>query len=172
MAAGATYEPIQSYTLGSASASISFTSIPSTYTDLRIVVTGVLSGTGSAATITFNAGWNGSDTSYGTTRLIGDGSAASSDRNVNYPAVYLSYGAASNTTPWFFSCDIFSYANTSTYKTCLHTASQDLNGSGVVGRNVTCWRNTSAISSIYVNLSGGTTYASGTTATLYGIKAA
>lgn len=168
----ATYEPIATTTLSSTTNSIGFTSLPSTYTDLRIIVTGTLSGTGSAVAITYNASWNGSNTSYGSTRLYGDGTTLSSDSNVNYAGVYLSYGAASNVTPWFFSCDVFSYANTSTFKTALHTASQDLNGSGYVYRSVTTWRNTSAISSLYLGLTGATTFAAGTTATLFGIKAA
>ena len=38
MAAGATYEPIETQTLGSAAPSVTFSSIVGTYTDLRIVV--------------------------------------------------------------------------------------------------------------------------------------
>ena len=39
MAAGATYEPIATQTLASAAASITFSSIAATYTDLRLVLT-------------------------------------------------------------------------------------------------------------------------------------
>jgi glycosyltransferase involved in cell wall biosynthesis len=39
----ATYEPIATTTLGSAAASITFSSIPATYTDLRLVIVGNLS---------------------------------------------------------------------------------------------------------------------------------
>ena len=42
MAAGATYEPIATTTLGSAAADITFSSIASTWTDLRISFTSSL----------------------------------------------------------------------------------------------------------------------------------
>jgi hypothetical protein len=64
--------------------------------------------------------------------------------------------------------NIFSYAG-STNKTCLIESSEDKNGSGSTVRTVGLWRDTSAITSIEVLMSSST-FATGTIATLYGIK--
>lgn len=165
MAAGATYEPIQSYTLGSAASSISFTSIASSWTDLRIVLNCIGSGT-----IYPKAVFN-SDTSalYSMTFLYGDGSAAQTyNGSGNTGIAMASYGASS--IPALYTLDIFSYAG-STYKTVLVTSNEDKNGSGTVGRVVNLYRSTSAITRIDLGY-GGNNFAAGTTATLCGIKAA
>lgn len=163
----ATYEPIATTTLGSAASSIDFTSIASSWTDLRVVLTCIQS-SANAARVRFN-----SDTStvYSQTALYGNGSSAASARETNSPVIYLTdSGASSTTIPSLYTIDIFNYAG-STYKTCLITAQLDKNGSGTVESNVALWRSTSAITSINLSPSGGD-FSIGTTATLYGIKAA
>lgn len=163
----ATYEPIASTTLGTAAVSISFTSISSAYTDLRLVFTGTTS-TSTNFTIRFN---NDSGSNYSWTWLGGTGSAAQSGR---FTSATEYYGNVTlQTTPQLYTVDVFSYTG-STYKTALITESADKNGSGQLSRSVFLWRNTSAINRIDITaLYGSTnTYASGTTATLFGIKAA
>lgn len=164
----ATYEPIATTTLGSAAATISFTSIGSGYTDLRLVVVGKLtSGLGSGYYgIRFN-----SDTtnSYSLTVVAGNGSVASSNRLTSQPTGYLQYNSGLSTTEWTTATmDLFNYAG-STNKTFLSTWSGDLNGSGFVERQVNLWRNTTAITSITLHTDSAATYTAGTTATLYGI---
>jgi hypothetical protein len=159
----ATYEPIATTTLGSAAASITFSSIPATYTDLRLVVN-VTMATGTTCRYQFNGD---TSTNYSTTYLLGDGSSASSGAVTNGSFIYASQYTASTTIPSFYSMDVFSYAG-STYKTMLTTGSNDRNGSGAVDRQVQLWRSTSAITSINIYSTG--TFAIGTTATLYGIK--
>jgi hypothetical protein len=163
MAAGATYEPIASTTLSSAASSITFSSISSAYTDLRLVFVG----TGTASSncqVNFN-----SDTTstYSQTALYGTGAAAGSSRNSD-TAFYLTYYTNLSTTiPTLRTMDIFSYAG-STKKTCLTTENSDLNGSGSVVRTAGLWPVTSAITSIVLS-NPSSTFAVGTTATLYGI---
>ena len=163
-----TYEPIQTYTLSSNAATIDFTSIAATYTDLRIVVLGIQSANYLAPTMIFNSD---SATNYSNTKLKGNGTAASSSRNTASNRL----GSADEFTgsasiPNFVTFDIFSYAG-STNKTCLWTYSLDANGSGAVTRGVGLWRNTAAITAITINNSGwGTNFATGSTATLWGIK--
>jgi hypothetical protein len=158
-----TYEKIATTTLGSAAASINFSSIPGTFTDLKWVLTGTAT---SAFDIqmTFN-----SDTSeiYSYTTLQGSGSAASSSRASNYPRIDITPIGLSTTIPHFYTVDLFSYAG-STYKTVLTNSNEDNNGSGYVGVRVGLWRSTSAITSIQINASTST-FAAGSTATLYGI---
>jgi len=159
----ATYEPIATTTLGSATNAITFSSIPATYTDLRLVVVGTVNTTGVEVRVQLNA-----DTAanYSNTQLTGNGATASSNR---YGAAYFQFiGSASSTIPNMGTMDLMSYAG-STFKTVLTTHSGDLNGSGTVERTVSLWRSTSAINSVKVFASGANTLSTGTTATLYGI---
>ena len=157
----ATYEPIATTTLGSA-ATITFSSIPSTYTDLRLVL--VTNPAGSfSTTMRFNTD---SSSLYSYTWLQGNGSTASSSAATNDNRFYFDSALAGGNMS-MFTVDLFSYTG-STYKTFLTTTSEDNNGSGAVIRSVGLYRSTTAISTI--NLLN--TYAIGTTATLYGIKAA
>jgi hypothetical protein len=158
-----TYEPIATTTLGSAASSITFSSIPASYTDLRLVFVG----TGTVSTI-FRCRLNSDTTTvYSSTYLNGNGSTASSNysNNDSY-SFFLPY--INTTTPFLFTYDFFSYAN-SVFKTCLVTISGDLNGSGDVTRGVGLWRNTTAINTITLSPNSGN-FNAGTTATLYGIK--
>lgn len=166
MAAGKTYEPIATTTLSSAASSITFSSIPSTYTDLRIVIVPTANA-GIPMAMRFN---NDAGNNYSKTGLIGDGSSASSSRLTNQTQIATANSGLSTSIPSLFTYDIFSYAG-STYKTVLITDSQDFNGSGNVGRYVGLWRDTSAINSISWQWSSYT-FSAGTTLTLYGIKAA
>ena len=160
----ATYEKIQSTTLGSAASSIDFTSIGSGYTDLRIVYV-CTQASANSPIIKFNSD---SGSNYSQTALKGDGSSASSGRETSATRIYLNQGdSASTTIPCMYTIDIFSYAG-STFKTCLITSQTDKNGSGMVERNVGLWRSTSAITSISILTSAGNINA-GSIATLYGI---
>lgn len=61
------------------------------------------------------------------------------------------------------------YSNTTTYKTVLTRYSQ---ASTIVGTSIGLWRSTSAMTSFELGTFGGLNFGAGTTATLYGIKAA
>jgi hypothetical protein len=162
----ATYEPIATTTLGSAAASITFSSIASSWTDLRLAWTGTSTINTVSMRLRFNAD---SATNYSNTTFLGDGSAAASYRNTNRPQIDLPpTGGVSTTVPTFITVDVFSYAG-STFKTVLATGSDDRNGSGYATRDVGLWRSTSAITELALSVSSGN-FAIGTTATLYGIK--
>jgi len=159
-----TYEPIATTTLSSAAASITFSSISSAYTDLRVVVNAIGTATGDPW-FRLNANFA---TNYSYTEIGGNGATASSYSVANDTKLYINLIAGGIfTTPTMYTIDLFSYAG-STNKTSLITASQDKNGSGSVGRSVGLWRNTAAITQIQLRVDS-TTYAAGTTATLYGI---
>jgi hypothetical protein len=165
-----TYEPIATTTLGTAASSITFSSITSAYTDLRLVVV-ARGGSGTGTDFELNLNFN-SDTgsNYSWTQLYGTGSAAASTRASSQTYAYCGpiTGPTATAGIWSLSTiDIFSYAG-STFKTLLTTSSNDQNGSGLVNRSVPLWRSTSAITSIAMTTN--TTFAAGTTATLYGIK--
>jgi len=166
MPAGATYEPIATAS-PSGSTTINFASLGS-YTDIRLSFVIKTSANGTPI-MRFN-GDTGSN--YSRTYLTGDGSSASSGNSSSQTSVVL-------TTPvqltanlmYFVTVDIFSVSG-STNKTCLVTFSGDTNGSGNVTKQVNLWRNTAAITSIDLTFTSTGSYTTGTTATIYGIKAA
>jgi hypothetical protein len=165
MAAGATYEPIATTTISIPAISITFSSIPATYTDLRVVFVGT-----STLATGLRAQFNGDTaTNYSRTSLLGDGSSVYAQRGTNIAFISLGINDNLSTTiPTLRTMDIFSYAG-STYKTVLTNESTDTNGGGAATVAVQLWRSTSAITSISLNLSTST-IAAGSIATLYGIK--
>ena len=119
MAAGATYEPIATTTLASANGTISFTSLSSAYTDLRISFT--MNGQSVASGVPILQYNSDTGTNYSLTRLAGQGSGAYSTADTGASSISLaSYTAPQTSTPTFITIDIFSYAG-STYKTNLIT---------------------------------------------------
>lgn len=157
---------IATTTLSSAASSITFSSIPSTYTDLRVVIVGQGS-SGFDPVIQYNSD---TATNYSCTELVGNGTAASSDRQTSSNFIYfpISNGMAQSPKWNLITYDIFSYAG-STYKTCLATFNNDLNGSGSVNTMVGLWRSTSAINTFVIKSNPSGNFSIGTTATLYGI---
>lgn len=155
-----TYESIATTTLGSAAASYTFSSIPSTYTDLVIVGQGTLSADGGWA-VRFNGD---TASNYSSTVVYGDGTSAASARAVNDTSMGLGYGGTAQGTNIFH---IQNYSNSTTYKSALSRQS----GNGYVAAKVGLWRNTSAITSITALTYSGN-FAVGSTFTLYGIKGA
>lgn len=168
-----TYEPIASQTLGSSASTISFTSIAATWTDLRLILSHL-----HTATVVQSAGVRfNSDTgsNYSTTYLDGNGSAAISGRLTNETSLVISYrpsASAPSDVPVLALVDVQSYANSSVYKTALTAQASHFSSGGFVSRYVGLWRSTSAITSIDIISRGGGSFLSGTTASLYGIKAA
>jgi len=156
---------IATTTLSSAASTITFSSIPATYTDLRLVLN-------MAPTVGLPPEFrlNGSASGYSQTTLYGTGSAAGSSRETNVTIGW--YGLRRTgvaTYPALFTVDIFSYAG-NTNKTGLITGNNDRNGAGSVEYHVALWRDTSAVNSITMRIdNGAASYAAGTTATLYGI---
>lgn len=164
-----TYEPIATQTLGAASASITFSSIPATYTDLRLILIGTQA---YASGGNFYMQFNGDTASnYSSTILSGNyGPSVSSFGLVSQPQIFLGY-EVDTTTPSSLDINIFSYAG-STNKTTFTSESADTNGNGQVSRSSGLWRSTAAITSIRLFTYQNQNINAGTTATLYGIKAA
>jgi len=162
----ATYEPIATTTLGTTAASITFSTIPATYTDLRLVIVPIGTLDTRDLYLIFNSD---TGTNYSRTTLRGSGASALSASAANVSEMNLSTGSGgtSNTVPYLLTADIFSYAG-STYKTILSKASEDFNGSGAVSTQVGLWRSTSAITSITI-LTLANNFAANSSATLYGI---
>ena len=162
-----TYEPIATNTLTSTSTSVSFTSIPGTYTDLICII----SGRSSSGTNYYQFKFN-SDTgsNYSRTAITGTGSSATSERYSNETVAYPIITPIPTGTSEFDTSiiHIFNYSNTTTNKTFIGRGN---NAASNVSATVGLWRSTSAITQIDIT-PFTSTFASGSTFTLYGIKAA
>lgn len=174
MPAGATYEPIATTTVSTPVATITFSSIPATYTDLRVSMSlsddDSEAGTG-APVFRFN---NDTGTNYNQITLRGDGTSVTSQSAVNRSYIYALYWNNSPTSTTIFpfmTLDIMSYTG-STNKTVLITAADDRSGTGSVERLVGIWRSTSAINELNILNDGGKKFETGSIVTIYGIKAA
>ena len=156
-----TYTPIATQTLGSAAASVTFSSIPQTYTDLVLVVVAPSGNNNDSLQFNSDTGAN-----YSWTRVYGDGTSAASSRSSNANYIRTTAGDLTNTNSILIQ--IMNYSNSTTNKTVL---TRGTNPSVLTIAVAGLWRNTSAITTINYSVATGT-FATGSTFTLYGIKAA
>ena len=165
-----TYTLISSSTLTTTTATVTFSSIPSTYTDLFLVVN-PLSTNNRDVILRFNSD---TGTNYSITFMSGYGGgspAFSSGRTTNQGFMYADYYGPSNPTQSIRQINIMDYANTTTFKTALMRSSNPAAyPSGGVEALVGLWRSTAAINTIAVSLSADS-FLSGSVFKLYGIEA-
>jgi hypothetical protein len=166
-----TYTPIASVTI-STNASVTFSSIPATYTDLRVVCSArsaITAATDDFCGLTTTFG----PAVYSYTRIVGNGSTATSNGFTNGTVLVYGQIVGNNTTFGTYSTatiDFMNYSNTTTFKTILSRCS-DTNIA--TNATVNLWRDTSAISTINLfPLGSPQQFQTGSTFTLYGIKAA
>ena len=169
------YESIQTVTVGSGGqASISFTSIPSTYKHLQIRCIMKKAGTGndSFSLMTLN-----SDTgnNYATHYLLGTGAVALAGANApSISSIYagVTWGTGSSFSSSTFSAaviDILDYTNTNKNTTVRTLTGTDGNGAGQVDLNSGVWLNTAAVTTINIAGNGGN-FNEYSQFALYGIK--
>jgi len=161
-----TYEPIATQTLGSDTATVTFSSIPQTYTDLILVMNTKYTIAGdNYIGLQYN-----SDTAsnYSNTYILGNGTSASSGRSTSQTSARVGNGTNSTSYYSTLTCSVMNYANATTNKTAIARSSD---AGSYATSYVSLWRNTAAITSILI-LGDAKTFASGSTFTLYGIKAA
>ena len=169
----ASYESISTVTVGAGGASsITFSSIPSTYTHLQLRL--------SAREVT-----GGFDQMY--MRVNGDTGANYSKHNVGGSgASGLVYGGSASTSSVSIGViggsnqvantfsvsvtDFLDYANTSKYKTIRELGGCDNNGDGDIFFNSGLWQSTSAVNTLTFTVGGGTAFSQYTQFALYGIK--
>ena len=163
-----TYVALATQTVATATSSVTFSSIPSGYTDLVLVISNATTTvTGYSYTYSLN---NDTGSNYSLTLLDGAGSAAQSVRysNVTNTQAYLGTWTAgmSTTEPTTIIVQLMNYSNATTYKTSLcrsNTASRQVDA--VVG----LWRSTAAVNRWDIQAQPGANIGVGTTFSLYGI---
>ena len=172
MAAGNTYESIATTTLSSAALNVTFTSIAGTYTDLVVVCDNLFSASGTPnLRILFNTD---TATNYSVTVLEGNGATPYSVRQSSINGIdfgyYTSlYPTGTSTIPSNAIINIMGYSNSTTYKSVISRSNSGYSGTNL---NVGLWRSTAAITSVRISNSSAVNFTSGSTFSLYGIKAA
>ena len=160
------YESIATLNGSGSSATITFSSIPSTYKHLQLRAT-IL------ATASNNSDYrirvNGATSGYSWHQVSGDGSSASAlgYGSIGYGMVALN--ASSNTYPYTMVIDLLDYANTNKFKTIRSLGGGDKNGSGSVALMSDSYQSTTAISSIEI-YSTADNFATSASFALYGLK--
>lgn len=170
-----TYNSIATYTLASETSTITFSSIPGTYTDLRLVMFGIKpSATNTTALVKANNDTTSTNYSYvSMTAYAGGGGATTGNDTASSSFYLIGFDGIISTAPKGGILDIFNYANTSMYKTALGIEMSDRgSGSGRSVRTAQSWKNTAAITSLTIYDGSGRNFGVGTVATLFGIKAA
>ena len=166
----ATYTLIESQVLGSSAASVTFSAIPATYTDL--VLRASARGDTAGVIMNVNLQFNGvSGTSYSYTHLQGSGSAASSGRDSSQPSSYVGYvDSATATSNTFGSLEVYIPSYTASQSKPVSTIShqEDNNTLGFVRAYATLFSNSAAISSI--TLTTPSNFVANSSFYLYGIK--
>ena len=158
---------IETKTLGTAAASIEFTSIPQTYTDLYLLVSGRSTGTVATGGGVLFIRPNGSSSNASIRRLQGNGSTVSSSTDTNLLGRITPTDWTSNT---FGSTSVYipNYAG-ATNKSFSIDAINEQNATEAVQSIIAgLWSNTAAITSLLLVPESGNLVA-GSTISLYGI---
>lgn len=168
------FESIATYTLSSTTATVTFTSIPSTYKHLQLRFMGRFSDTGTAIDSAYIQ-FNGITTSsYARHRLVGDGSNVTVGGNASATFIDLP-----NTVPFNGNTagimgvgiiDIHDYASSTKNKTLRAISGCDINGAGgYINLSSGLFNSTSALTSISL-YGSSVSWVAGSTLALYGIK--
>jgi hypothetical protein len=165
-----TYDSLATTTVGTATGTITLSSIPSGYTDLVLVVANakVNDSSGAGVYLFFNSDFGAN---YSTCFILTDAGAnisSNSGQNTQWPLILGVKDTATNAASSTAIVNIMSYSNATNRKTVLTQA----NNSGQTAEcRAVVWQNTSAINSITLLASAGygRTFNVGTRVSLYGI---
>jgi hypothetical protein len=169
----ATYEPIFTYTVsGSSTNAINFSSVPQTYTTLKIVShTGNNSGNFYWSQIQVGNGSPDTGSNYFSTTV--DGNQLGNYNSSRYNGSdNFKIGGSSTANKSTSIAYLYNYTNTSIWKSGYFTFGFATSSVGWAGFGINTWKNTAAINYIRFNLEAGANFTDGSTITVYGIKAA
>jgi hypothetical protein len=162
-----TYEAISTTTLGSNQATISFTSIPATYTDLVCVCVGYGATGGGSIFVKVNSD---SGSNYNTNYMYTDGSTITSGKTGdNGNGLYMGRIQFNSNDIGGGIFHIMDYASSAYGKTMI---GQSFGNVPILWYAIGTWRSTAAITRLDLSVESGSNFNTGFTATLYGIKAA
>jgi hypothetical protein len=163
-----TFTKIASVTVGSSgAASMDFTSIPATYTDLCLKISARTDGSNRTGLIVVNN--DTTDANYTTKNLTGTGSAASSSGGNNRFTHWLNW--SSDTASVFSNSEFYftNYAGSTNKSFSVDSVEENNATAGYQYLVAGLWSNTAAINRLTVTAFSGS-FVQYSTATLYGIK--
>jgi hypothetical protein len=174
------YESISTTTLGSATSTITFSSIPSTYKHLQLrhIARNTNSSTNGNMFIQLN-GDTGSNYAWHRFEGYGTGISAGGTGSATAFAVggLMTGGNSIASSFGVGVLDIIDYSNTNKNKTMRTLTGYDNNGNGSPGNdqgyinfNSSVWMSTSAVNTITITINGGGNFAQYSQFALYGIK--
>ncbi len=158
---------IESKTLGTAQASIEFTSIPQTYTDLVVVCSLRSAGTSNGAQVYLEI--NGSASSFTNRTLYGTGaSALSFSASIGYAGFYAGSGDTANT---FGNNSIYipNYTGSTNKSMSIDTVYETNATTVYQGLQAQLWSNTAAITSLLLKPTPTANWDAGSIISLYGV---
>jgi hypothetical protein len=165
-----TYELIASTTLSSATTGITISSIPQTFSDLRITALIKYQTTTSATLMRFNGD---SSADYGYTYLYTNGASLGTSSSGAETRILVDHNQGFGTSYFAsYELDMFDYSSTDKRKFGLDKTSYDNYGTGVVSRSARIWGSLSAINSVSIVRNDGNNFAIGTAMAIWGIKRA
>ena len=166
-----TYTLISSNVLTSTATSVTFSAIPSTYTDLVLRISGRTNAGGAISNGLIQV--NAITGTYSYTGLVGTGSAASSNRNSgSYQGFYMDIvNGNGSTSDTFSSHEIYlpNYAGSANKIASLDNAQEDNTTTAYRIARAALLGNTAAVTSLTIS-GDGVSFVSGSSFYLYGIK--
>jgi hypothetical protein len=170
------FESIATTTLATTAATVTFTSIPATFTHLQIrclIRSNRASGDGADLKVKFN----GSSTDYAFHDLFGDGASATAASGTSATSISLQRIASDNTAGANIFAgmviDILDYTSTSKNKTVRSLGGYDNNGDGDIALSSGLWyASPAAITSIELTTTATTSFKQYSQFALYGIRSA
>jgi hypothetical protein len=168
-----THKLIQTVTVGSGgAASIAFTSIPGTYTDLKLVLS-TRSSAGTASWSDYVVSFNSTSTSsnFAARALYGAGSGTPT--STSFTNSYLGVGEGNGGTASIFGSTEFyipNYASSNNKPVSVDSVSENNAAASLITIVAGLWSNSSAITSISITDFNGGNFVQHSSASLYGIK--
>jgi hypothetical protein len=157
-----TYIALADLTLSTGDSSITFSSIPASYRDLVLIVSGTSTGGGF-----FAMRLNSSATGYSRVAMAGNGSTTISYTAGSTEFIDTGFAIGANNS-FVHIANFMDYSATDKHKTVLVRGNTPQNTANQpIAAGAFRWANTNAVTSIEVFM--GNTFNSGTTFTLYGI---
>lgn len=162
------YESIATATGDGSSASITFSSIPSTYKHLQLRMS-ILTGTAGGTLLWRANGDTGAN--YAAHVVYGSGSAAAANYSTGVTSAdfFNNVTGTGTTQPTAVIFDLLDYANTNKNKTVRILAGVDKNGSGEIDFYSGLWLSTAAVNSLTIRMSSGY-FTTTSSFALYGVK--
>jgi len=162
--------PLGMVQVGSATSSITFSSIPSTYKHLQIRWTALTSSNNADLAFRFNGDTGTNYTFHG---IEGNGTSASGSNNgTGLTSTPLGIGTSTASTAGVGVLDLLDYTSTNKYKTVRSLFGYDANGSGYIILRSGLWSATAAAITSVTILSSPGNINSNSQFALYGVKGA